>query len=102
MDDDGVLDDADADEGLAEEVDEALVEDADDDALGPRGVRQGAEEVEGRPHAERLSHGRDEAHRRVVLRRLGRKRVIRRRFNVDVPRARIPERTSTLRNRSER
>ena len=70
MDDDGVLDDADADEGVAEEVDEALLEDADDDALGARGVRQGAEEVEGRPHAKRLADGRDEAHRRVVLRRV--------------------------------
>ena len=33
---------------------------------------------------------------------LGRKRVIQRRFNVSVPRARVPEKASTLRDRSER
>ena len=33
---------------------------------------------------------------------LGRKRVIQRRFNVRVPRARVPEKASTLRDRSER
>ena len=33
---------------------------------------------------------------------LGRKRVIQRRFNVGVPRARVPEKTFTLRDRSER
>ena len=32
----------------------------------------------------------------------GRKRVIQRRFNVSVPRARVPEKSSTLRDRSER
>ena len=34
--------------------------------------------------------------------RLGRKRVIQVRFNVSVPRARVPEKASTLRDRSER
>ena len=34
--------------------------------------------------------------------RLGRKRVIQRRFNVSVPRARVPKKASTLRGRSER
>ena len=34
--------------------------------------------------------------------RQGRKRVIQRRFNVSVPRARVPEKSSTLRDRSER
>ena len=33
---------------------------------------------------------------------LGSKRVIQRRFNVSVPRARVPEKASTLRDRSER
>ena len=33
---------------------------------------------------------------------LGRKRVIQRRFNVSVPRARVPKKASTLRDRSER
>ena len=33
---------------------------------------------------------------------LGRKRVIQRLFNVSVPRARVPEKASTLRDRSER
>ena len=33
---------------------------------------------------------------------LGSKKVIQRRFNVSVPRARVPERASTLRDRSER
>jgi len=33
---------------------------------------------------------------------LGSKMVIQRRFNVSVPRARVPEKTSTLRDRSER
>jgi hypothetical protein len=33
---------------------------------------------------------------------LGRKRVIRRRFNVGVPRARVPKKASTRRERSER
>ncbi|KAK7254540.1 hypothetical protein SO694_0001143 [Aureococcus anophagefferens] len=34
--------------------------------------------------------------------RLGSKRVIQRRFNVSVPRARVPGKASTLRDRSER
>ena len=34
--------------------------------------------------------------------RLGRTRVIQRRFNVSVPRARVPGKASTLRDRSER
>ena len=34
--------------------------------------------------------------------RQGRTRVIQRRFNVSVPRARVPEKASTLRDRSER
>ena len=34
--------------------------------------------------------------------RLGRKRVIQRRFNVSVPRTRVPEKASMLRGRSER
>ena len=33
---------------------------------------------------------------------LGSKRVIQRRFNMSVPRARVPEKASTLRDRSER
>jgi hypothetical protein len=37
-----------------------------------------------------------------VLSDLGRTRVIQRRFNVSVPRARVPEKASTLRDRSER
>ena len=35
-------------------------------------------------------------------RRLGSKRVIQRRFNMSVPRARVPEKASTLRGRSKR
>ena len=46
------------------------------------------------------------AHGRVVHeereRGLGRTREIQRRFNVSVPRARVPEKASTLRDRSER
>ena len=34
--------------------------------------------------------------------RTGRERVVRRRFNVSLPRARVPEKASTLRERSER
>ena len=41
-----------------------------------------------------------DAERRV--RDLGRKRVIQRRFNLAVPRARVPETTFMLRDRSER
>ena len=43
----------------------------------------------------RLGHG-------VARERLGRKRVIQVRFNVSVPRARVPEKSSTLRGRSKR
>ena len=39
---------------------------------------------------------------RQELPRLGRERVIQRRFNVGVPRARVPERTFTLRDRPKR
>ena len=38
----------------------------------------------------------------MMPRRLGGKRVIRRRFDVSVPRARVPETASALRERSER
>ena len=37
-----------------------------------------------------------------AVERLGSTRVIQRRFNVSVPRARVPEKASTLRGRSER
>ena len=40
--------------------------------------------------------------RGVVVEDLGRKRVMKRLFNVGVPRARVPETTSTLRDSSER
>ena len=43
--------------------------------------------------------GKRDEHGRVDL---GRTRVIQRRFNVSVPRARVPEKASTLRDRSER
>ena len=57
------------------------------------------------PVAEGGDHGRERA-RAVVeersLRDLGSTRVIQRRFNLAVPRARVQKPTSMLRNRSER
>ena len=50
-------------------------------------------------------HGAPVREVRLVARdreRLGSTRVIQRRFNVSVPRARVPEKASTLRDRSER
>ena len=47
--------------------------------------------------------GRGDVERRLAdAQRLGSKRVIQRRFNVSVPRARVPEKAPTRRDRSER
>ena len=53
-----------------------------------------AEDVRASVH-DAMADGRDRRH-------LGRKRVIQRRFNVSVPRARVPGKAPTLRDRSER
>ena len=76
-------------------------------APGPLGiaVERGAPEAGPREDAEAVVGRR--ARRAVEPRgeepgRLGGTRVIQRRFNVSVPRARVPEKASTLRDRSER
>ena len=55
----------------------------EDDAEGRRRVRRGRRDL-------------------ARVERLGSTRVIQRRFNVSVPRARVPTKASTLRGRSER
>ena len=80
------------------------------DVEEPRKVHGVADGVEPRERGRvgRLARGRErEARGRVrrVVRlraRLGRERVIQVRFNVSVPRARVPEKASALRDRSER
>ena len=52
--------------------------------------------------AARRAEGVAEAQAAALRVDLGRKRVIQRRFNVSVPRARVTRKTSTLRDRSER
>ena len=82
-------------------------------ADGARRVAEvvGGLEDEGRVEGDLLGHLVDDGaelegrgHLAVERRgdRLGRTRVIQRRFNVSVPRARVPEKASTLRDRSER
>ena len=72
--------------------------------LDARGAEHGPEEGLRRRHdglaQVRLERVDDAAVARAE--RLGRKRVIQRRFNVRVPRTRVPEKASTLRDRSER
>ena len=71
--------------------------------LGP-GLEQGDDDGARRARLEGGVHGQREAPVLDGGRRglLGRKRVIQRRFNVSVPRARVPGKASTLRDRSER
>ena len=75
-----------------EEVPDALRQ---HDALELRGLRLG---VVLRRDARRLERVAVD----VLPDRLGSKRVIQRRFNVSVPRARVPRKAPTLRDRSER
>ena len=67
----------------------------DEARVGPLGKEQ-----EARLDAVELRHRRER--RAEAAEDLGSKRVIQRRFNVSVPRARVPEKASTLRERSER
>ena len=57
------------------------------------------ERVDGHARVVVLARGGRRRARRAVL---GRKRVIQVRFNLSVPRARVPEKASMLRDRSER
>jgi hypothetical protein len=68
---------------------------------GIRNVRVRRRPVEG-PRRRRQVQLRQVRRAAVLEADLGRKRVIQRRFNVSVPRARVPEKASTLRDRSER
>ena len=84
-----------------------VVGDARDD--GPRGQAAGraadGQRVRRRDGEHDGVEGLRDARARRPLRRrddLGSTRVIQRRFNVSVPRARVPEKASTLRDRSER
>ena len=52
--------------------------------------------------ASRVDDVRERAAREELLEDLGRKRVIQVLFNVSVPRARVPKKACTLRDRSER
>ena len=77
------------------------------EALGAQDLANATEASEALMELARASYGED---RNPVLAAalndaalgLGRKRVIQRRFNVDVPRASVPETISTLRDCSER
>ena len=77
----------------------------DDEGLGRvEDLREArAEEaVDGLEGRRRRQDPRDDGVERAHERRLGSKRVIQRSFNLDVPRARVRETTSMLRDRSER
>ena len=70
---------------------------------GRRVGRRERGRVAGRERRPRELGRVDLVEERVALdRRLGSKRAIQRRFNVSVPRARVPEKASTRRERSER
>jgi hypothetical protein len=73
-------------------------------ARAVQAARERRAAAQGRPAVvrERRVEELPRAVERGLERGLGSTRVIQRRFNVSVPRARVPEKASTLRDRSER
>ena len=91
------------DGGRADEVEERVAPPVEERLRArARGVRRLAQGVVGREEpAQLVDPGRDLVRVRDEE-DLGRTREIQRRFNVSVPRERVPENTSTLRDRSKR
>ena len=65
--DDHAASDAEVDEHAGQRLDEVFVVDAEDHALGTRGIRQGAEDVEDGADAKLPADGADVFHRGVIL-----------------------------------
>ena len=87
------------DDERGEVVRGALVEGGADEGLGAK-VGLGGRVAQDGGHA-RVREDVEDAVRRERERRLGRELVIQRRFNVGVPRARVPDTPPTLRDRCE-